>query len=117
MQSSAFSLAETVAAVVQEHAGGIVAFDDRVDIAQQARFAMEFCALESCGKCTPCRVGSLRGVELIDRIMANERRADNLKLLHELCDTMVDGSLCAMGGLTPYPVRSALQHFVADFAR
>lgn len=97
--------------------GGIVAFDDTVDLAQQARFAMEFCALESCGKCTPCRVGSVRGVEVIDRIIANEQRADNLQLLQELCDTMVDGSLCAMGGLTPYPVRSALQHFAADFAR
>jgi formate dehydrogenase iron-sulfur subunit len=95
--------------------GGIVVFDDTVDLAQQARFAMEFCALESCGKCTPCRVGSVRGVEVIERIIANEQRVDNLQLLQELCDTMVDGSLCAMGGLTPYPVRSALQHFAADF--
>jgi formate dehydrogenase iron-sulfur subunit len=97
--------------------GGIVVFDDTVDMAQQARFAMEFCAVESCGKCTPCRVGSVRGVEVIDRIIANEQRAANLSLLHELCDTLVDGSLCAMGGLTPYPVRSALQHFAADFER
>ncbi len=97
--------------------GGVVVFDDSVDMAQQARFAMEFCAVESCGKCTPCRVGSVRGVEAIDRIIANERRAHNLQLLHELCDTLVDGSLCAMGGLTPYPVRSALQHFAADFER
>jgi formate dehydrogenase iron-sulfur subunit len=97
--------------------GGIVVFDDTVDMAQQARFAMEFCAVESCGKCTPCRVGSVRGVEVIDHIIANEQRAANLSLLHELCDTLVDGSLCAMGGLTPYPVRSALQHFAADFER
>jgi len=97
--------------------GGIVVFDDRVDMAQQARFAMEFCAIESCGKCTPCRIGSVRGVEVIDKIIANDNRAANRVLLHELCETMVDGSLCAMGGLTPYPVRSALQHFVADFER
>lgn len=95
--------------------GGIVVFDDSVDLAQQARFAMEFCAIESCGKCTPCRVGSVRGVEVIDRIIANEHRAENISLLHELCDTMVDGSLCAMGGLTPYPVRSALKYFAEDF--
>jgi formate dehydrogenase iron-sulfur subunit len=97
--------------------GGIVVFDETVDMAQQARFAMEFCALESCGKCTPCRIGSVRGVEVIDRIIANERREEQLALLKDLCDTMVDGSLCAMGGLTPYPVRSALQHFPADFER
>jgi len=95
--------------------GGIVVFDDTVDMAQQARFAMEFCAIESCGKCTPCRIGSVRGVEVIDRIIADDNRAANLSLLHELCDTMVDGSLCAMGGLTPYPVRSALKHFAGDF--
>ena len=81
--------------------GGIVVFDDTVDMAQQARFAMEFCAVESCGKCTPCRVGSVRGVEVIDRVIANEERAFNLKVLDDLCDTMVEGSLCAMGGLTP----------------
>jgi len=97
--------------------GGVVVFDDTVDMAQQARFAMEFCAVESCGKCTPCRIGSVRGVEVIDRIIANDRRSENLALLHDLCDTMVDGSLCAMGGLTPYPVRSALQHFAVDFER
>ena len=95
--------------------GGIVVFDDRVDMAQQARFAMEFCAIESCGKCTPCRIGSVRGVEVIDRIVANENRAANLALLQELCDTMVDGSLCAMGGMTPFPVQSALKHFPMDF--
>jgi formate dehydrogenase iron-sulfur subunit len=95
--------------------GGIVVFDDTVDMAQQARFAMEFCAVESCGKCTPCRIGSVRGVEVIDRIIANDRRAEHLGLLHDLCDTLADGSLCAMGGLTPYPVRSALRHFAEDF--
>jgi formate dehydrogenase iron-sulfur subunit len=90
-------------------------FDDQVDMAQQARFAMEFCAVESCGKCTPCRIGSVRGVEVIDRIIANEDRAANMALLKELCDTMVDGSLCAMGGLTPFPVRSAVKYFPKDF--
>lgn len=97
--------------------GGIVVFDDSVDMAQQARFAMEFCALESCGKCTPCRIGSVRGVEVIDRIVADEDREANLELLQELCDTMVNGSLCAMGGLTPFPVRSALKYFPSDFLR
>ena len=95
--------------------GGIVVFDDTVDMAQQARFAMEFCAFESCGKCTPCRVGSVRGVEVIDRIVANEDREFNLRVLDDLCDTMDKGSLCAMGGLTPMPVRSALKHFPGDF--
>ncbi|MDH4314574.1 MAG: NADH-quinone oxidoreductase subunit NuoF [Gammaproteobacteria bacterium] len=95
--------------------GGIVVFDDTVDMGAQARFAMEFCAIESCGKCTPCRIGSVRGVEVIDRILGNENREANLALLSELCDTMVDGSLCAMGGLTPYPVRSALKYFPEDF--
>ncbi|MDZ7642949.1 MAG: NADH-ubiquinone oxidoreductase-F iron-sulfur binding region domain-containing protein [Woeseiaceae bacterium] len=96
--------------------GGIVVFDDRVDMAAQARFAMEFCAVESCGKCTPCRIGSVRGVEVIDRILRDEDRDDNLGLLNELCDTMVYGSLCAMGGLTPFPVKSALHWFPEDFA-
>jgi len=95
--------------------GGIVVFDDHVDMAAQARFAMEFCAIESCGKCTPCRIGSVRGVEVIDRIVAGEKREANLKLLGELCETMVDGSLCAMGGMTPFPVQSALKHFPEDF--
>ncbi|MEX2125404.1 MAG: NADH-quinone oxidoreductase subunit NuoF [Woeseia sp.] len=95
--------------------GGVVVFDDSVNMAAQARFAMEFCALESCGKCTPCRIGSVRGVEVIDRIVANENRDANLELLQELCDTMVDGSLCAMGGLTPFPVRSAVKYFPKDF--
>jgi formate dehydrogenase iron-sulfur subunit len=95
--------------------GGIVVFDDTVDMARQARFAMEFCAEESCGKCTPCRVGSVRGVEVIDRIIAGESAQENLELLEDLCELMVDGSLCAMGGLTPQPVRSALRHFSEDF--
>jgi formate dehydrogenase iron-sulfur subunit len=95
--------------------GGVVVFDDTVDMAQQARFAMEFCALESCGKCTPCRIGSARGVEIIDRLIAGEDRELNLRVLDDLCDTMDKGSLCAMGGLTPMPVRSALQHFPEDF--
>lgn len=97
--------------------GGIVVFDDTVDMSAQARFAMEFCAEESCGKCTPCRVGAVRGVEVIDRVRANENRDDNLILLRELCDTMEAGSLCAMGGMTPFPVRSALDHFAEDFER
>jgi formate dehydrogenase iron-sulfur subunit len=97
--------------------GGIVVFDDTVDMGRQARFAMEFCAEESCGKCTPCRVGSVRGVEVIDRILAGDDRDADLELLEDLCGTMVDGSLCAMGGLTPLPVRTALQHFPEDFHR
>lgn len=97
--------------------GGVVAFDDTVDMARQARFAMEFCAIESCGKCTPCRIGSVRGVEVIDRIVAGERRAENLALLNDLCDTLKLGSLCALGGFVPYPVTSALTHFPEDFAR
>jgi formate dehydrogenase iron-sulfur subunit len=95
--------------------GGIVVFDDSVDMAAQARFAMEFCAEESCGKCTPCRVGSVRGVEVIDKIVAGQHRDENLALLEDLCDLMTDGSLCAMGGLTPMPVRSAITHFPDDF--
>ena len=95
--------------------GGVVAFDDTVDMARQARFAMEFCAVESCGKCTPCRIGSVRGVEVIDRIIRNERREENLALLRELCETMKFGSLCALGGFVPYPVISALTHFPEDF--
>jgi formate dehydrogenase iron-sulfur subunit len=95
--------------------GGIVAFDDTVDMARMARYAMEFCALESCGKCTPCRIGSRRGVEVIDRIIADQERAANLALLESLCDTLEYGSLCALGGMAPYPVRSALRHFPQDF--
>jgi len=96
--------------------GGIVVFDETVDMASQARFAMEFCAAESCGKCTPCRVGAVRGVEVIDRITAGEHRDENLALLEDLCDVMTEGSLCAMGGLTPLPVRSAITHFPDDFS-
>ncbi len=95
--------------------GGIVVFDDTVDMAKQARFAMEFCAIESCGKCTPCRIGSTRGMEVIDRIVRDENRAANLALLEDLCHTLKFGSLCALGGFTPYPVMSALTHFPEDF--
>jgi formate dehydrogenase iron-sulfur subunit len=95
--------------------GGIVVFDDTVDLAKQARFAMEFCAEESCGKCTPCRVGSVRGMEVIDRITAGDRPEANLDLLRDLCHTMKFGSLCALGGFIPYPVMSALEHFPEDF--
>ncbi|MEP5517415.1 MAG: NADH-ubiquinone oxidoreductase-F iron-sulfur binding region domain-containing protein, partial [Bauldia litoralis] len=95
--------------------GGIVVFDDSVDMAKQARFAMEFCALESCGKCTPCRIGSARGVETIDRIRAGTARGEDITLLEDLCHTMKYGSLCALGGFTPYPVMSALRHFPEDF--
>lgn len=97
--------------------GGIVVFDDTVDMARQARFAMQFCAAESCGKCTPCRIGSTRGVEVIDRIAAGEDRAANLEVLDDLCELMIDASLCALGGLTPLPVMSALRHFPEDFSR
>jgi formate dehydrogenase iron-sulfur subunit len=96
--------------------GGVVVFDEQVDMSAQARFSMEFCVAESCGKCTPCRIGSTRGVEVIDRIRANESREANLELLEDLCETMVDGSLCAMGGMTPFPVMSAVRHFPEDFA-
>jgi formate dehydrogenase iron-sulfur subunit len=95
--------------------GGIVVFDDTVDMAKQARFAMEFCAIESCGKCTPCRIGSTRGVETVDRIIRGEERLKNLTVLEDLCNTMKFGSLCALGGFTPYPVMSALTHFPEDF--
>ena len=95
--------------------GGIVVFDDTVDMARQARFAMEFCSIESCGKCTPCRIGSTRGVEVIDKIKAGKDREKNVSLLEDLCKVMTDGSLCAMGGLTPMPVMSALKHFPGDF--
>ena len=97
--------------------GGIVAFDDTVDMAQMARYAMEFCAIESCGKCTPCRIGSTRGVEVIDRIMVGSNREQNLALLEELCDTMLNGSLCGLGGMTPFPVQSALKYFREDFLK
>jgi len=96
---------------------GIVVFDDTVDMARMARFAMEFCAAESCGKCTPCRIGSVRGLETIDRIIAGENEEANRALVEALCETMKFGSLCALGGFTPYPVLSALKHFPEDFAR
>ena len=95
--------------------GGIVVHDDTADMARLARYAMEFCAIESCGKCTPCRIGSTRGVEVIDRIRSGENRPQQVQLLRDLCGTMVDGSLCAMGGMTPYPVLSALDHYPQDF--
>jgi len=94
--------------------GGIVAFDDTVDMARQARYAMKFCAIESCGKCTPCRIGSTRGVEIIDLIRGGQ--AEQVELLRDLCETMTQGSLCAMGSMTPIPVLSALDHFSGDFA-
>jgi formate dehydrogenase iron-sulfur subunit len=95
--------------------GGVVAFDESVNMAQMAQFAMEFCVEESCGKCTPCRIGSVRGVEVIERIRNGENREANVELLKDLCDTMINGSLCAMGGMTPFPVLSALKYFPNDF--
>jgi formate dehydrogenase iron-sulfur subunit len=95
--------------------GGIVVHDDTADMSKLARYAMAFCALESCGKCTPCRIGSTRGVEVIDRIRANHNKEQQVHLLRDLCNTMLHGSLCAMGGMTPYPVLSALNHYPADF--
>jgi len=95
--------------------GGIVAVDDTADMAAFARYAMEFCALESCGKCTPCRIGSTRGVEVIDRLLGGQARARDLALLNDLCETMQHASLCALGGLTPLPVQSALKHYPEDF--
>jgi formate dehydrogenase iron-sulfur subunit len=95
--------------------GGIVVHDDSADLAQLARYAMKFCAVESCGKCTPCRIGATRGVEVMDRIIAGQDRPEQIELLRDLCDTMLNGSMCAMGGMTPYPVLSALNHFQQDF--
>jgi formate dehydrogenase iron-sulfur subunit len=95
--------------------GGVVAFDDTVNMAEMARYAMEFCAAESCGKCTPCRIGSTRGYEVMDDIINNVDREKNIVLLRSLCDTLLNGSLCALGGMTPYPVLSALNHFPEDF--
>jgi formate dehydrogenase iron-sulfur subunit len=97
--------------------GGVVVFDDTVDMAAMARFALEFCALESCGKCTPCRIGSTRGVELMDRVIANVDRERSLQLVEELCDTLLNGSLCGLGGMTPFPVQSALKYFPEDFRK
>jgi formate dehydrogenase iron-sulfur subunit len=95
--------------------GGVVAFDDTMNMAEMARYAMEFCAIESCGKCTPCRIGSTRGIEVMDDIINNVDREKNVVLLRSLCDTLLNGSLCALGGMTPYPVLSALNHFPEDF--
>jgi formate dehydrogenase iron-sulfur subunit len=95
--------------------GGVVVFDDTVDMAHQARFAMEFCVAESCGKCTPCRIGSVRGVETVDKILAGTNVDANLELLRDLCHTMKFGSLCALGGFIPYPVLSAMNFFPEDF--
>jgi formate dehydrogenase iron-sulfur subunit len=97
--------------------GGMVVFDDTVDMAKQARFAFEFCAKESCGKCTPCRIGATRGVELMDHIIAGKDRDQNIKTMRDLTQLMTDASLCAMGGLTPMPVLSALNHYPEDFTR
>jgi formate dehydrogenase iron-sulfur subunit len=94
--------------------GGVVMFDDTVDMGEQARFSMEFCVVESCGKCTPCRIGSTRGVEVIDKIRSGQQPEANLALLDELCTTMIDGSLCAMGGMTPFPVQSVMKYFADD---
>jgi formate dehydrogenase iron-sulfur subunit len=94
---------------------GITVFDDSADMLKQARFAMEFCAVESCGKCTPCRLGSQRGMEVLDRVAAGVEPESNLALVADLCNTMKFGSLCALGGFTPYPVMSALTHFPEDF--
>ncbi|KJV06515.1 formate dehydrogenase beta subunit [Methylocucumis oryzae] len=95
--------------------GGVVAFDDSVDMAEMAKYSMEFCAIESCGKCTPCRIGSTRGYEVLDEITQGHDLEKNIPLLRSLCDTLLSGSLCALGGMTPYPVLSALNHFPTDF--
>lgn len=95
--------------------GGIVAFDDTVDMADMARYSMEFCKIESCGKCTPCRIGSTRGMEVIEDMMQGRDLNKNVPLLRDLCNTLLNGSLCALGGMTPYPVLSALNHFPEDF--
>lgn len=97
--------------------GGIVVHDDQADMARLSRFAMEFCEIESCGKCTPCRIGATRGVEIMDSIIAGQNRPAQIALLRDLCDTMQFGSLCAMGGMTPNPVLSALNHFPQDFEK
>ena len=97
--------------------GGITVFDDTVDMAEQARFSLEFCATESCGKCTPCRIGSTRGMEVIDKLVAGDQPVKQEALLRDLCDTMLAGSLCALGGMAPFPVLSALNHFPEDFQR
>ena len=95
--------------------GGIVVFDDTVNMAKMARYAFEFCSIESCGKCTPCRIGATRGVEVMDKITSGTEHIKNIQVLRDLSDTMLNGSLCALGGMTPYPVISALNHFGEDF--
>ncbi|NOT13116.1 MAG: NADH-quinone oxidoreductase subunit NuoF [Methylococcaceae bacterium] len=95
--------------------GGVVVFDDTADMATMARYSMEFCAIESCGKCTPCRIGSTRGTEVMDEIIEGHDLSKNIPLLRDLCNTLLNGSLCALGGMTPYPVLSALNHFPEDF--
>ena len=95
--------------------GGVVVFDDTVDLLEQARYAFEFCAEESCGKCTPCRVGAVRGVEVMDRLRDGKEPEAQKEIIKDLCELMVDGSLCAMGGMTPIPVQSAMKHFAEDF--
>ena len=95
--------------------GGIVVFDDTADMAKMAKFAFEFCVVESCGKCTPCRIGSTRGAETVQKLIDGIAREKNLAVLNDLCNLMTDASLCAMGGLTPLPVMSALTHFPEDF--
>ena len=95
--------------------GGLVVFDDTANMAKQARFAFEFCAVESCGKCTPCRIGSTRGAEVLGKVIAGEHDPKQLALVTDLCDTMKFGSLCALGGLAPYPVMSSITHFPEDF--
>jgi formate dehydrogenase iron-sulfur subunit len=95
--------------------GGVVVFDDTVDMRAMARFAFAFCARESCGKCTPCRIGSTRGVELLDAAASAANPAPKLALVDDLCELLAETSLCALGGLTPLPVRSAIRHFPEDF--
>jgi len=97
--------------------GGIVAFSENTDMAEMAEYAMAFCAHESCGKCTPCRIGSKRGVETIVKIRQSIQTQENLALLEELCDTMIAGSLCALGGMAPYPVMSAVNKYPQDFRK
>ena len=96
---------------------GVVVFDDTAQMAKMARFAFDFCSVESCGKCTPCRIGSTRGRETMDKVMAGQNVEKNLAVIEDLCNTMKFGSLCALGGFTPYPVTSALTHFPEDFGR
>jgi formate dehydrogenase iron-sulfur subunit len=97
--------------------GGIVVFDETADMAEMARFAFEFCEIESCGKCTPCRIGAIRGRETVEKVLRGENVAANIALVEDLCELMRDGSLCAMGGLTPMPVLSAIRLFPEDFDR